>query len=215
MIIKRISCKVKEGYKETFYEYQKQWNPLSKVKGFLGQIGGWSITQPLTACVYSFWENQTDYNIFMEKEHDSIFIDSGQETTCDSIDVSVFHQKLRVPGVEENIGNIVRIAKYIRVAMSKVKEDKLIHFVNMQEEVWNTGMQKSEGILGGTCALSQKQSNEFLVLTGWESKSYHQRYMVEHFPGLLKTAKPKNEVLELTGEQFKVEEAWRVCPKAY
>ena len=213
MLIKKISCKVKEGYKETFYEHQKQWNSLSKVKGFLGQIGGWSITQPLTAYVYSFWENQTDYDQFMEKKHDQIFHNSGQEVTYNSIDVNLFKEQLIVPGVEDNIINVVRIANYIRVSMSKVKEEKIIHFVDMQEEVWNTGMKKSNGMLGGTFAFSQKQSNDFLVLTGWASEAYHQNYMVANFPELLKTAKPKNDVLELTGEQFKVEEAWRVCLK--
>ncbi len=124
MIIKRISCKVKEGYKETFYEHQKQWEPLGKVKGFLGQTGGWSINHPLTACIYSFWENQTDYERFMEEEHDQIFVHSGQESTYESIDVSLFQEKIRVPGAENNIVDVVRIAKYIRVARSQVKEDK-------------------------------------------------------------------------------------------
>jgi quinol monooxygenase YgiN len=211
MIIKRISCKVKEDRKETFYEHQKQWKPLSKVKGFLGQIGGWSIKQPLTACVYSIWDNQTDYEQFMEDEHDQIFVNSGQESTFESIEVSLFQEKLRVPGVEDNIVNVFKTGNYIRVALSQVEEDKIMHFVDMQENVWNTGMKKSEGMLGGTFAFSQNKSNEFLVLTGWKSEDYHQNYMKENFPKLLKTAKPKNDVLELTGEQFKVEEAWRVC----
>ncbi len=90
-----------------------------------------------------------------------------------------------------------------------------MHFVDMQEEVWNPGMQKSEGMLGGTFALSQKYSNDFLVLTGWESADDHQHYMGTNFPELLKTANPKNDVLNLTGGQFKVEEAWRVCPNKY
>ncbi|TLS36181.1 YdbC family protein [Pseudalkalibacillus caeni] len=213
MIIKRISCKVKEGNKEKFYEHQKQWKPLKQVKGFLGQIGGWSIKYPLTACVYSFWKTQKDYGQFMEEKHDQIFVNSGQESTYESIDVSLFQEKLRVPGAEDNIVNVVKIANYIRVAMSQVKEDKIIHFVDMQEEVWNTGMKKSKGMLGGTFSFSQKQSNDFLIFTGWESEDYHQHYMEANFPELLKTAKPLNDVLKLRGEQFTVEEAWRVYPK--
>lgn len=73
----------------------------SKVNGFLGQIGGWSIEQPLAACVYSFWESQTNYEQFMEKENDSIIINSGQEHTYNSIEVSLFQEKLRFPRVEE------------------------------------------------------------------------------------------------------------------
>lgn len=37
--------------------------------------------------------------------------------------------------------------------------------------------------------------------------------MEEYFPELIEAAHPQNDVLNLTGEQFKVEEAWRVCPK--
>jgi hypothetical protein len=41
----------------------------------------------------------------MEKEHDQIYANSGQESTYESIEVSLFQEKLRVPGVEENIVN--------------------------------------------------------------------------------------------------------------
>lgn len=212
MIIKRIICKVKESERATFYEYQKQWKSLSKLKGFLGQIGGWNNKQHLTACIYSFWESEIDYQEFMEKEHDHIFINSGQESTYESINVSLFEEKLRIPRPEENIVNIIRSSNYIRVALSKVKEHKMKHFVDIQEKVWNAEMQKSEGMLGGTFAAYQKQNNEFLVLTGWKSENFHQNYMMENFPELLKKAKPKDDVWKLIGEQFKVEEAWRVYP---
>lgn len=210
MIIKRIICKVKESEKETFYEHQKQWKPLSKVKGFLGQIGGWNNKQPLTACIYSFWKSEKEYQEFMEKVHDQIFVNSGQANTYKSINVSLFEEKLSIPGFEDNIIAVIRKSNYIRIALSQVKEHKLKRFVEIQDKVWNPGMGKSKGMLGGTFATNQKQHNTFLVLTGWRSESDHQNYMKENFPELLKKAKPKDDVLELTGEQFKVEEAWRV-----
>ena len=212
MIIKRIICKVKESEKETFYEHQKQWKQLSKVNGFLGQFGGWNNKQQLTACIYSFWESEIEYQEFMEKVHDQIFVNSGQANTYESIDVSLFEEKLSIPGLEENIVTIIRNSNYIRIALSQVKEHKFKHFVEIQDKVWNPGMGKSKGMLGGTFATNQKQHNTFLVLTGWESEDCHQNYMKENFPELLQKAKPKDDVLELTGEQFKVEEAWRVCP---
>jgi hypothetical protein len=95
MILKRITCKVKEGQKEKFYEHQKQWKPLSEWKVFLGQIGGWSVKQPLTAYVYAFWENQADYDQFMEEEHDQIFVKSGQKSSYESIDVSFVSTKAK------------------------------------------------------------------------------------------------------------------------
>lgn len=212
MIIKRIICTVKESERATFYEHQKQWKSISKAKGFLGQIGGWNNKQLLTACIYSFWESEIDYQEFMEREHDQIFVNSGQESTYESINVSLFEEKLSIPGLEENIVTIIKASNYIRVALSQVKEHKIKHFVDIQEKVWNAEMQNSEGMLGGTFATNQKQNNEFLVLTGWESEDNHQNYMKRNFPKLLKKANPKEDVLDLKGEQFKVEEAWRVCP---
>ncbi|WP_396265762.1 DUF4937 domain-containing protein [Halobacillus shinanisalinarum] len=41
MIIKRILCKVKEGQQAAFSQHQQEWQPIRKVEGFLGQLGGW------------------------------------------------------------------------------------------------------------------------------------------------------------------------------
>jgi quinol monooxygenase YgiN len=150
MIIKKISCEVKENYKEAFFEQQKQWKPVSKMKGFLGQIGGWNIKQPLTASIYSFWENKTDYEQFMKEEHYQIYESTGQENSYQSIDVSLFQEMQSVPGKEDNIVQICRNSKYIRVTMAQVKEDNTEQFVDKQRKVWNTRMQQSEGMLGGT-----------------------------------------------------------------
>lgn len=38
MIIKRISCKVKKNQKENFSIFQKKWQSLSEIDGFLGQL---------------------------------------------------------------------------------------------------------------------------------------------------------------------------------
>ncbi|MFD3447100.1 YdbC family protein [Microbacteriaceae bacterium 4G12] len=212
MIIKKITCKVTENQKEIFYEHQKQWKPLSKAKGFLGQVGGWSIKQPLTACIFSFWESQTAYQRFMEEQHDQIFVNSGQESSYESINVSLYEEELRIPGLVADIVPVLKMSNYIRIAVSQVKEHSIDHFVDMQKNVWNVGMQKSEGMLGGVFACSQKQKNEFLTFTGWKNEVYHQNYVEQHLPELLKVAQPKSDVWELTGDQFKVEEAWRVCP---
>jgi hypothetical protein len=212
MIIKRISCKVKESKKEAFFDHQKQWQPLSEVKGFLGQLGGWSTAEPLTACIYSFWRTQREYDFFMEEIHDGIVDRSGQRGSYESIDVRLFEENLEIAGMAAGIPEVVERANYIRAAHSQVKEDAVEHFEEMQRNVWNPGMQKSEGMLGGTFAFSQKQRSLCLVLTGWESEAVHRGYMEERFPKLLKMAETKHDVLELTGEEFKVEEEWRVCP---
>ncbi|WP_379967500.1 YdbC family protein [Ectobacillus sp. sgz5001026] len=212
MIIKRISCKVKEGQKELFYESQKKWIALSNVKGFLGQLGGWSESQPLTACIYSFWESQTDYQYFMDEVHDRIFANFGQESSYTSIDVTMFQEEQTISGLEDYFLDVLRNCNFVRVSLAQVEEQKTKDFVEMQKKVWNVGMQKVEGMLGGTFACSLKESNDFLVLSGWKSDIFHQRYMEIHFPRLIELARPKDDVRNLTGEKFRIEEAWRVLP---
>lgn len=217
MIIKKISCNVKDEDKDLFYEHQKQWSSLSTMKGFLGQIGGWCTTPTyrLVACIYSFWDNSTNYNRFMEEHHDRIFKDLGQKKTYESININLFQDVIDIPGIENNIINILKRSNYIRISISIVKEDKIHHFVDTQKNVWNSGMQKSEGMIGGTFGSSLKTKNEFLVFTGWRRELYHQKYMNEKFSQLYQKAQPKADVYKITGEQFRVEDCWRVYPSIY
>ncbi|MDR0271388.1 YdbC family protein [Paenibacillus sp.] len=212
MIIKKIMCKVREDQKENFSECQGQWQSINNIEGFLGQIGGWNHKEPLTACIFSFWESQMAYQLFMDEAHDQVFLKSGQENTYTSIHVELLQGEFRIPGSEPDIVSVLRKANYVRTAFSQVKESRIDHFVEMQKEVWNPGMKKAEGMLGGEFARSQKNNLYYLVLTGWENTNVHEKYMANHFPGLIKTAAPEQDVVELTGNQFIVEESWRVCP---
>ncbi|MGG1575111.1 DUF4937 domain-containing protein [Fictibacillus sp. NRS-1165] len=96
MLIKRISCKVIEGQMDSFYDSQKQWKSLSRVNGFIGQVGGWSKRHPLTASIYAFWESQGDYDFFMGEIHDQIFVQSRQGNTYSSIEVDMFQEEKRI-----------------------------------------------------------------------------------------------------------------------
>ncbi|MCP3029478.1 DUF4937 domain-containing protein [Halobacillus sp. A5] len=213
MLIKRICCSLKEGKKQTFSQQQKQWNTLCKMDGFLGQIGGFSINEPKTAWIYSFWNKEEDYRKFMAEIHDTIADHSGQANSYTTIEVALFQLKSKVVGSEKEIAHMIRRAAYIRTAFSKVKEQRIDQFIEKQQTVWNTGMQRSDGIIGGLFAQSNKLSNEYMVVTGWESEKHHQEYVDEHFPELLKQAKTGEDVLELSGDQFKVEESWRIYPE--
>ncbi|MDQ0176686.1 YdbC family protein [Bacillus chungangensis] len=212
MIIKKITCKVREDQKENFSECQGQWQSINYIEGFLGQIGGWDNKEPLTACIFSFWESQAAYQFFMDETHDQVFLNSGQEHTYTSINVDLLQEKFRIPGSEPDIVSVLRKANYVRTAFSQVKKTRIDHFVEMQKEVWNPGMKKAEGMLGGEFARSQKNDLYYLVLTGWENENVHEKYMAIHFPDLIKTATPKQDVVELTGNHFIVQESWRVCP---
>ena len=93
MLIKSIRCQVEEQMKDLFSKGQTQWKPLSIMKGFHGQLGGWCEQNPNQAWIIAFWENPSAYQQFMEKEHDEIFIDSGQGKTYDAISVDFFEME--------------------------------------------------------------------------------------------------------------------------
>ncbi|MFI8574857.1 YdbC family protein [Rossellomorea aquimaris] len=209
MIIKVITCKVSEESKEDFFEEQKIWKALSPQNGFLGQVGGWSNKEPLTACIFAFWENQEAYQYFMDKAHDEILLHSNQSSTYKSIDVTLYEESVTIPGSEKRIIHALEDSKYVRVVMAQVKPDHVDHLIKMQKAIWNPGMSLAEGFLGGSFAISKKRMRDFLVFTCWENERF---YAEKHFPVLVTAAKMQTHVQKIKGEELVLEEAWRVLP---
>ncbi len=189
MLIKRISCKVKEGHQDLFYDCQKQWGTLSQVKGFIGQLGGWSDHKQSTACIYAFWESQQDYQYFMDEIHDQIFAASGQGNTYTSIEIDFFQEELRITGLENQFADVIRNAQYIYSIIQQA-----------EKHGWSAGLQKAKGMLGGTFASSQKDRDTFLVWLAWQSEKQQRRTL------------PQGGAVEWADKKFSVIEAWRVCP---
>lgn len=212
MIIKRIRCKVKEDHRHKFYLDQQQWRVLNGVQGFLGQFGGWSKDDHLTACIYSFWASEEHYDFFMKEVHDNIFINSGQGKTYSSINVTLFIEKMAFPNNKLIISQMLSGTEFIRIAAVQVKEDKVKHFEDMQLNVWNMEMSRTEGMQGGIFARSIKEDNSFLVLSGWENEKLLQSYVQHILPDLLRRSNAKMDALVIEGEQFKLEEHWSVIP---
>lgn len=90
MLIKSIRCQVADEKKESFSRGQTEWQLLSHVDGFLGQVGGWCEQDPNMAWIVAFWESRTAYQHFMKEVHDKIFLESGQGKTYSSIQVDLF-----------------------------------------------------------------------------------------------------------------------------
>ncbi|RBP03887.1 YdbC family protein [Rossellomorea aquimaris] len=212
MIIKAITCKVSEECKEDFFEEQKIWKALSPLNGFLGQVGGWSKKEPLTACIFAFWENQEAYKHFMDDAHDEIFFRSNQSSTYKSIDVSLYEENITIPGSEKRIIHALKKGKYVRMARVQVKPDHSDHFIEMQETIWNPGMSVAEGLLRRSFASSKKRMRDFLVFSCWKNERFHQEYVEKHFPVLVAATKIETDVQEIEGEELVLEEAWRVLP---
>ncbi len=124
MLIKSIRCQVEEQKKESFSKGQTQWEPISAVKGFMGQLGGWCEQNPNQAWIIAFWENPSTYQQFMEEVHDRIFLDSGQEKTYTAIHVDFFEMNHQ----PEQIASLVDHAEILKVetidSMFRILEGK-------------------------------------------------------------------------------------------
>ncbi|AZB40865.1 DUF4937 domain-containing protein [Bacillus sp. FJAT-42376] len=107
----------------------------------------------MTACIYSFWAGQTDYQHFMEEVHDRIFASSEQEAAYTSIQISLYQELQSIPDP---------------VAM--LRKAGSIHAAFTQNENFRFDeSQRAKGMLGGTLAFSEN-TNRFLRLTGWENE---------------------------------------------
>lgn len=122
MLIKSIRCQLEEQKKVLFSKGQTQWEPVSHVKGFLGQLGGWCEQDPNEAWIFAFWENPSAYMHFMKEVHDTIFLDSGQGKTYSAISVDLFeasHQPQQMASLVKNadilkaevVGSILTISR--------------------------------------------------------------------------------------------------------
>lgn len=205
MIVKRISCQVKENQADAFSKYQEQWQPLNQITGFLGQVGGWSIKNQFTACIVSFWQSKDDYDYFMDYVHDDIFLNMDQSNTYTAIDVELFNTVFEIPGVEENIISVLKESHFIRTALCDVKDGRTSRFIEIQRSVWNPGLKMTGKMLGREFSSSLKADNRFFVFTGWLSKEAHQEYLNLTFPALKNQAMPELDLEEMIGEQFIIE----------
>ena len=128
MLIKSIRCQVEKQKKGLFSKGQTQWEPVSHVKGFLGQLGGWCEQDPNQAWIIAFWENPSTYQHFMKEVHDRIFLSSGQGKTYSAIYVDFFemdHQPQQMASFVENcdVLNVEVLESTLRISGGKSNEE--------------------------------------------------------------------------------------------
>ncbi|MGG2015341.1 DUF4937 domain-containing protein [Bacillus sp. S10(2024)] len=206
MLIKSIICKVSDEKKELFSAAQEQWDELKSLDGFYGQIGGWDESE---ACIFSLWENMKMYQSFMNESHDKIFNDNNQESTYTSCETELYQSLFDM--TETPFVEALAHSSFLRVAICDVKQESEKQFLHMQETVWNPGIARAEGLMGGIVGRSLS-SNRYIVLSLWKDEAAHRHYVKEIFPHLLHTANPSQQVLHLEGKQTTLVSSWSVLP---
>ncbi|MFE1781340.1 YdbC family protein [Streptomyces sp. NPDC059506] len=201
MLVKWIRCTVQD--RDGFDRGQRQWAGLRGEPGFLGQGGGWSRGTAGVAHVFAFWESREAYEDFMAHSHDR-FAGPGADTHRPP-DVRLFEHRTDV-----KVGFRARFedADVLRVAHSRVRRERVEHFVLMQQKVWNPAMAGSPGMLRGVFA--EGAGSEFLVLSLWDSANERAKYRPAGVERLRERAGTEDDVLSVAGDIVAVEQAWTV-----
>lgn len=201
MLVKWIRCSV--GDRRGFEWGQRKWAGLLGEPGFRGQGGGWSRSRPEVAHVFAFWENRVFYDSFMARGHDALA--AAQVGTCNDIQVKLFEYRFDVKtGFEPHFAD----ADVVRVAHSRVHEERVEHFALMQQRVWNPAMAGSPGMLRGV--FGEAPGHEFLVLSMWQSSAERGKYRPASAERLSQRAQTEDDVASLTGDVVQLEPAWTV-----
>jgi hypothetical protein len=201
VLVKWIRCTVVD--RRGFERGQRKWAGLLGEQGFRGQSGGWSRGQPEVAHVFAFWESRVFYDSFMARGHDRLA--AAQSGMYKDMRVKLFDHRFDVKtGFEPDFTD----ADVVRVAHSRVHEDRVDHFALMQRQVWNPAMAGSPGMLRGV--FGEAPGHEFLVLSMWQSSAERGKYRPEGVARLAARAETDRDVESLTGDVVQLEPSWTV-----
>ncbi|WP_404974640.1 YdbC family protein [[Kitasatospora] papulosa] len=204
MLVKWIRCTVVDRH--GFEREQRKWAGLLGEPGFRTQSGGWSRRQPDVAHVFAFWENRVFYDSFMARAHDRLA--APQAGTYKDMQVKLFEYRFDVKtGFEPDFTG----ADVVRIAHSRVYEDRVDHFALMQQRVWNPAMAGSPGMLRGV--FGEAPGPEFLVLSMWQSSAERGKYRPGSAARLEARAETERDVEALTGDVVQLEPSWTVRPE--
>ncbi|WUV29295.1 DUF4937 domain-containing protein [Kribbella sp. NBC_01484] len=201
VLLKWIRCAVCDP--AAFGRGQRAWADLRGFAGFLGQRGGWDRTNPGVAHVFGLWADPASYEAFMSGPHD--LLARHQAGTFTDIDVQLYETRQTIGHLPEQVTG----QQILRVARCEVSPERVTHFTNAQASVWNPGMIRAPGFRGGIFA--QREPNEFLVVTQWETADAHDEYRRERVPGLRERAKMIRDMQSIIGHQIALQTTWYVA----
>ncbi|MDX1828247.1 MAG: DUF4937 domain-containing protein [Lutibacter sp.] len=210
MYIKWIVCDVPIAKKEQFTIAQEKWKRTVESKGFIAQTGGWNLKNTNEAHIIVFWKNKESLLHFMENLHDTIFLDSYQDTTYSSITINYFNSLMNMEGESKNIFVAITNSKFIRIADCIVKNDKTNHFEEVQKSIWIPSMKNATGMLGGKFSINEQNKLNYLVHTFWDEKNHHQNYVQNQLPLNQKSADITSDLDSISGKFIEIEKKWTV-----
>ena len=114
MFVKHIICSVIAKNKGAFSAAQEKWYQTKEAPGFLGQLGGWELTDNTSAHILSFWISERYLKNFMDQLHDTIFENNKQESTYNSI--RIYHYNAGMdPSISTLLPDSIQTASNLRI----------------------------------------------------------------------------------------------------
>lgn len=218
MFIKWIVCRVSPEQRQAFSFSQEKWAALAGTDGLIAQLGGWNSNHPGEACIMSVWSDAEKYRHFMENVHDTIYEKSGQKATYHSIHISFYRKVIDIPGEAGDFQSAILGAKWLRMAIPLIYRERVQHFKEVQQKVWNPGLAEAGGMLGGVlaCEVKPSQNDErdtvirYFTASLWESDEAHMNYVRNHFPLLNLKAESGQDIQHIEGKWVRLVETWSV-----
>jgi hypothetical protein len=153
--------------------------------------------------LFAFWDGQRSYDAFMAGPHEGIA--AAQQDTFETLTVRLFQHRL---DVKVGFAPTFTDADLLRVALCKVRPERVDHFTQMQHKVWNPAMAGSPGMLRGV--FGQSAGNDFVVLSMWDSATERGKYREGAVSRLSERAELDADVLSVAGDVVDVVQAWTV-----
>ena len=212
MVVKWIVCRVPEPKRDAFAVAQSEWRLLQGTAGFLGQAGGWNVDEPTEACIVSLWTSMPHYEDFMARRHDEMLARTQQQQAYTRADVVLCERLLDIHGESGPFPAALPRAGLLRVADCQIHARRMSHFLKVQRDVWNPGMARVQGMLGGSFNWARSRDNQFVVITAWASSECHSRYMVDHFAELRHRSHAAQDIVQVTGRRVRLQPTWFAAP---
>ncbi|MCY8035350.1 DUF4937 domain-containing protein [Bacillus sonorensis] len=96
-VLKLIRCKPAGRNRQPFSEAQAKWKPISNIKGFVRQWGGWlEAEEEPEAVIMALWKTKQDYMNFMKNDHDLIYETTNQKDTFHSSHIELIEDPAEI-----------------------------------------------------------------------------------------------------------------------
>lgn len=188
---------------EQFSQEQSVWQRLGHTPGFIWRGGGWSAEDKAT--VVSVWEDADSHADFDQRSRKSMARLRGKRahTRVQTFGWDVLRE---IRGRAPNFRLGLARAKYVRLVLVQLREDRVPHFVSQHASVWEPDLAAADGLWCGFFA--EGEANWYLTFTAWRDAQAHAAATAELLPGLVERSGARGDCLDGRTYHMAIESRW-------